>query len=261
MASIDPPVAQFRLGMLIYDTRYRSMTIQTVALIGFMLFFGWLLLNTKANLEALDKPFQFGFLFNRAGYDINQMLVEYTNDDPHWWAAVVGLLNTLLVAFLGCLTATVLGVIAGVLRLSNNWVVSKLMTIYVESFRNIPLLLWIILIFAVLTEGTPQPRDFRGDDPAASMILADSVAITNRGTFIPSPVWGDGSMVVVITFLLSLIGIWFFGRWSKARQEKTGEILPNFWIKLGIFFIPALLVFFIISRSSLISSFCFDNIA
>jgi len=244
----DPPTESFRLSQLIYDTRYRSMTIQVVALIGFVSLFAWLISNTVTNLEALGKDFDFGFLSVRAGYDINQRLVEYSSDSTHFRAAYVGFLNTLLVAFLGCILATIIGVTAGVLRLSKNWLTARLMTIYVESFRNIPVLLWIIAFFAVLSEGTPAPREFRGENPAASMMLNDSMAVTNRGTYIPTPVWEAGSIIVVITFLLSLLGIWAFGRYSKRRQQATGDILPNFWIKLAIFIVPALLMFFIMGR-------------
>ncbi|MDP5361209.1 MAG: ABC transporter permease subunit, partial [Paracoccaceae bacterium] len=181
----DPPKASFRLSQLIYDTRYRSYTIQIVALILIVAAFAWLINNTIENLESLGKDFDFGFLGSAAGYDINQMLIPYDNQMSHGRAALVGILNTLLVAVLGCLAATLIGVIAGVLRLSKNWVVNKLMAVYVEGFRNVPLLLWIILIFAIMTESMPQPREFRGDDATQAMLLDDSVAITNRGIWIP----------------------------------------------------------------------------
>ena len=161
----EPPAESFRLSQLIYDTRYRSMTIQVVAFALILFAIYWLGRNIVANLEELGKDFNFGFLTSRAGYDINQRLIEYSNESTHGRAALVGILNTLLVAVLGCALATVLGVIAGVLRLSKNWIVARLMTVYVEGFRNIPLLLWIILIFAVMTEATPRPSDFRGDEP------------------------------------------------------------------------------------------------
>jgi general L-amino acid transport system permease protein len=163
----DPPKPAFRLSQLIYDTRYRSLTIQVVAMIVLMTAFGWLINNTVQNLSALGKDFNFSFLGSRAGYDINQMLIPYDNSMSHGRAAIVGILNTLLVAFLGCVTATVIGVFVGVLRLSKNWVVSNLMAVYVEAFRNVPLLLWILLIFAVMSSrcrnqansgGTTRPR-------------------------------------------------------------------------------------------------------
>ena len=238
----------FRLGMLIYDSRYRSMTIQVVALMLFMLALAWLVSNAASNLAALGKPLNFGFLAQPAGYDINQRLVEYNNQMSHGRAAFVGILNTLLVAVLGCILATVIGVAVGVLRLSHNWVVSRLMTAYIEGFRNIPVLLWIILTMAVLIESLPAPRAFRGADATASMLLSDSVAITNRGIYIPKPLFLDGSTPLVIVFFLSIAGIFLFGRWAKTRQETTGEILPTFWIKLAIFILPSVVVFYILGQ-------------
>lgn len=235
----------FRLSMLIYDTRYRSITIQVIALIALALIAAWLVSNTLSNLEALDKELGFGFLKESAGYDINQRLIEYDSRDSHWRAAQVGILNTLLVAAMGCVLATFIGVTAGVARLSQNWVIARLMTVYVEMFRNIPVLLWIVLIMAVVIESLPVPRSFKGDNATSSMLFGDSVAVTNRGIYFPKPLFNDGSMIVVAAFILSLVGIWFFGRWAKKRQEMTGDILPTGWIKLGIFFIPTLLVFFI----------------
>ncbi|EPX86909.1 amino acid ABC transporter permease [Salipiger mucosus] len=184
----DPPEQSFRLSQLIYDTRYRSLTIQVVAMILLALALSWLVSNTVQNLAALGKDFDFGFLWQPSGYDINQRLVEYDSQSTHGRAALVGILNTILVAILGCSLATVLGVIAGVLRLSNNWLVSRLMAVYVEGFRNVPLLLWIVLIFALMTEATPQPRAFRADD-GPSMLMGESVAVTNRGVYIPNLVF------------------------------------------------------------------------
>ncbi len=188
----DPPKESFRLSMLIYDTRYRSITIQVVALLGFAAFFGWLIWNTNNNLAALGKEISFRFLWERAGYDINQRLLDYSSQSSHLRAAVIGVLNTLVIAVLGCITATVIGVLVGVLRLSNNWVISRLMAVYVETFRNVPVLLWIILAMAILIEIPPQPRDFRGENATASMKLNDTVAITNRGVYIPDVRFSTG---------------------------------------------------------------------
>ncbi len=249
MAAIsETPPEVFRLSQLIYDTRYRSLTIQVVAFILIMLGLWEIAGNTVYNLNALGKDIDFGFLGNRAGYDINQRLVEYTSDSTHGRAALVGILNTLLVAFLGCITATILGIFAGFLRLSKNWLVARLMAVYVEGFRNIPLLLWIVIIFAVMTEATPQPRDFRGPDAEASMILFDSVAITNRGIFIPAPVWGDGALILGFVFILSLVGIWAYRRHARHTQIKTGEQLPVLSVSIAILVLPTLLVYFVLGR-------------
>jgi general L-amino acid transport system permease protein len=240
----DRPSESFQISQLIYDTRYRSYTIQIFALLILMLSFAWLIDNAIQNLAAQGRDFSFAFLSDTASYDINQRLIDYDSTSTHGRAAVVGILNTLLVALMGCITATFIGVIAGVLRLSNNWLVARLMSIYVEAFRNVPVLVWILIVVAVINESLPEVRDYKGVD-AEKGWLFDTVFLTNRGFYIPMPTFQDGSMFVVIVFLLSLIGIWFFGRWSKARQEATGDILPNFWIKVGIFFVPSLLVFFV----------------
>jgi general L-amino acid transport system permease protein len=245
----DPPKASFRLSQLIYDTRYRSITIQVIATILLLAGIYWLVNNTIQNLAALGKDFDFGFLTQPAGYDINQRLVEYTSQSTHGMAAVVGILNTLLVAFLGCLLATFLGVTAGVLRLSNNWVVSRLMAVYVEGFRNVPLLLWIIAIMALMTEGMSRIREFRvGGD--AGMILNDSVAVTNRGVYIPGIILENGFfastamnwLVLLVIFLITLFVIRGLRRRANVVQEDTG-VRPTTWYQqLAILIIPVGLV-------------------
>jgi general L-amino acid transport system permease protein len=245
----DPPKASFRLSQLIYDTRYRSITIQVIATILLLAGIYWLVNNTIQNLAALGKDFDFGFLTQPAGYDINQRLVEYTSQSTHGMAAVVGILNTLLVAFLGCLLATFLGVTAGVLRLSNNWVVSRLMAVYVEGFRNVPLLLWIIAIMALMTEGMSRIREFRvGGD--AGMILNDSVAVTNRGVYIPGIILENGFLassamnwlIWLVILVISLFVIRGIRRRANAVQEDTG-VRPTTWYQqLSILLVPVGLV-------------------
>ena len=246
----------FRLGMLIYDTRYRSMTIQVVFMFLFMAGAVWLIDNTITNLSALGKDFNFGFLDVRAGYDINQRLIEYTNDSSHGRAWAVGLLNTLLLALFSCVTATVIGVIAGVLRLSKNWIISQLMNLYVEMFRNVPVLLWIVIIFAVLTEATPAPNAFRGENPTASMLFFDTVAITNRGVYVPGPLFTQslgaislGVISVSINFLLIsavVIGSIYANirlrRHASAVQEATGDRPVTWWKSLLILVAPLIAV-------------------
>ena len=176
--------------MLIYDTRYRSMTIQVIALIGFLVGLGWLVSNTAQNLSDLGRDVNFSFLGEPASYDINQRLLDYTSRDTHFRAAILGVLNTLTIAVLGCITATVVGVLVGVLRLSRNWIVARLMTIYVEMFRNVPVLLWIVFVMAILIETLPPPNAFRGENATARLVLFDSVAVTNRGVFVPEVLFG-----------------------------------------------------------------------
>jgi len=124
--------SKFSLSMLINDTRYRSTTFQVIALIGLIFAMGYLVSNLLSNLADAGLNISWKFFGETAGYDINQMPIEYNNQMSHGRASLVGAVNTLIVAFLACVSATILGVIAGVLRLSNNWVVSKLMAIYVK---------------------------------------------------------------------------------------------------------------------------------
>ncbi|NAZ35866.1 amino acid ABC transporter permease [Rubellimicrobium sp. CFH 75288] len=240
-----PP--RFRAGDLLGDERWRGLTIQALALAALGLL-GWFLIsNLVANLAALGKPIDFSFLWRRAGYDINQRLIPYTSDDPHWRAAVVGMLNTLLVAVLGCIAATIFGVIAGVLRLSRNWLVSLLMAAYVEGFRNVPLVLWIIVTFSVLVHATPAPAAFRGEEAEASMLFG-LVAITNRGTYLPRPVWGDGSALLLLVVALSVVAVWVWRRLARRRQEETGQPLPVLWVSLAILLVPPALAFLALGR-------------
>ena len=243
----DPPRGSFRLSMLINDTRYRSITFQAIALLALIVAIAYLANNLLVNLAAQGLNIAYDFLGDPAGYDINQRLIEYNSQSSNARAAVVGILNTLLVAFLACIMATVFGVIAGVLRLSKNWLVSKLMSFYVEIFRNIPVLIWIIIIFTIMTAVMPAPRAFRGDEPEATMLLG-SFAFTNRGIYIPAPVWGPGSMVVVLTFLASLVGVFAYRRYATNLLYSTGRLLPTGWPSLAILLVPSIVMYFVMGR-------------
>jgi general L-amino acid transport system permease protein len=260
----DLPKDSFRLSMLIYDTRYRSYTIQLVVLGLVMLFFMWLVNNTIQNLEDRGKDIGFAFLWSRAGYDIDQQLIPYTNDSTHFRALLVGLLNTLAVAIAACFFATVIGVTVGILRLSKNWLVAKLSTVYIEVFRNVPLLLWIILTYVILSETRPVPKDFKvtpemiaaGEAPRASMVLWDSVAMTNRSTNLPAPLLDRPlggvdfltipiNFSVLATIAVLIASIWFnrrlLGR-AKTIQEATGDRPTTWWKSILILFLPVVLL-------------------
>ena len=245
--SAQADVSEFRLSMLINDKRYRSYTFQFLALmvlICLMAFLGW---NLMQNLAAAGLNISYSFLGEPAGYDINQRLIEYNSQSTHWRASVVGVLNTLLVAFLGCLMATIFGVFAGILRLSNNWIVAKIMAVYVEIFRNVPVLIWILIINAVFLAALPQPRAFRGENPEATMLF-DAFAFTGRGIYMPKPVLYEGGLLVVITFVLSLIAIFFYRRYARKTLFDHGVALPVLWPSLAILLVPTLAMFFLLGN-------------
>ncbi len=257
----DAPKEAFRLSMLIYDTRYRSYTIQVAVLVLLLLFMGWITDNTIKNLAERGKDISFNFLWQRAGYDIDQQLIPYTNDSTHGRAAVIGILNTLVVAIFGCLFATVIGVVAGVLRLSKNWLVARIMTVYVEVFRNVPVVLWIIVASVFLTETQPQPRDYKvtdemiaaGESPKAEMLFG-AFAITGRSTNMPAPLLTRPLPTVeiatvpvslsLLAFLAAVIGsVMVNSRYLakvKAEQEATGLRPTTWWKSLLILFGPSI---------------------
>ena len=255
----DPHKQGFKFSQLLYDTRYRSMTIQVVSLIALLLFFGWLISNTAANLATLGKPIQFKFLGEPSNYDINQRLLDYTSRDTHLRAGLMGLLNTLVLAFMGCITATVLGVAIGVMRLSKNWLVARVMTLYIEMFRNIPVLLWIIIVFSIMIETMPRPNQFRSGE--ASMKLLDSVAITNRGVYIPEPLFSNGlgdiyllgasslrfgiSLDLIALLIVLFVGV-FVSRKIKTSADKiqneTGVRPTTWWKRISVIIFPIILV-------------------
>ncbi|MEM7399652.1 MAG: ABC transporter permease subunit, partial [Pseudomonadota bacterium] len=172
MSTLTDPVTRpdsFRIGMLLSDTRYRSYTFQFIALLALIFGIGYLVSNLLANLERNGLDLSWAFLGEPAGYDINQRPIPYDSQSTHARASTVGAINTLIVAFLACITATVIGVFAGVMRLSKNWLVAKIMSVYVEAFRNVPVLIWILIIFFAMSNALPQPRAFRGETPDAEM--------------------------------------------------------------------------------------------
>ena len=234
------------------------MTLQVIAAIALASALFYLYSNLAENLRQAGLDISFVFLGNSAGYDINQTLIPYDSQSSNMSAAFVGILNTLLVAVLACITATVLGVLAGVLRLSNNWLVRKLMAFYVEIFRNIPVLIWIIIIFTIMTAVMPSPRDFRGDDPASSMLF-DMFAFTNRGVYIPGPFFtrgiggADGSALNWLLVIATLIGSFFGARFMTKRasriQEETGLRPSTLWTNLAIWFLPIIVLCLILGLS------------
>lgn len=242
----DPTQPAFRISMLLSDKRYRGYTLQAVTLLVLIVAMAFLGMNLVRNLAAAGLNISFSFLGEAAGYDINQTLIEYTSESTHWRAALVGILNTLLVAFLGIVTATILGVTAGVLRLSNNWLVAKMMSVYVEAFRNVPVLIWILIVNGIVTQ-LPAPRAFRGD-AATSELWLGAVAFTNRGVYIPRAVWNEGSIVVVLTFILSIVAVFAYRRHVKKLLYATGKLLPSFWPSIGLLLVPSILMFFIMGR-------------
>jgi general L-amino acid transport system permease protein len=224
------------IARLWYDKETRGIILQILTLAGLMAFIAYITSNAIANLELLGKTFSFDFLSEPAHYDINQHLIPYTSTSTHLRAGVVGILNTLLVAFCGIILATILGFIFGVLRLSPNWLVSRMVYAFVEFTRNVPVLLHILLIHGLVVHSLSSPKVA---DESAN--LANLVFFTNRGVFMPSPVPQAGFYWVVGAFVATIVFALVFRKWAKARQDATGQHLPVFWIcSAAIFGLPLL---------------------
>jgi len=222
----DAPHEQFHFSMLWYDKRYRSNVIQILVLATVLLVFGYLINNAANALAAQQKTFGFDFLFLPASYDINQTLISYKSSDPHWRAAVVGILNTALVAVVGIFFATLIGFTLGVLRLSKNWLVSRLVYWYVEFTRNVPLLLQILFWYGIFINYFPHPKTFKGVD--------SSFFLTNRGIISPKPIFADSIWFVVAAFAIAIVGAVLYRRMARKKQEETGQISPVLLVSLGL---------------------------
>lgn len=194
-----------------------------MGLVGLFLYF--VITNTLYNLEQRNIATGFWFLTQPAGFEIQMTLIPYSAESSHGRVFLVGLINTLFISILGCILATIIGFILGVLRLSGNWLLGKVIYWYVEFTRNVPLLLWIIFWYTVFLK-LPHIRD--------SMEIGDSVYLNNRGLFSPAPILGDGFNIVIGAFLAAALGVWAVRRWAKKRQESTGQTFPTFWAGLGL---------------------------
>src|SRR5580693_10324075 len=197
--------------------------------------------NAGQNLARANIAHGFGFWNNTAGFDISQTLIAYSSSTSTFGRAFwVGLLNTLLVAGIGCVLATVLGFIIGIARLSRNWLVSRLSGGYVELIRNIPLLLQILFLYNVVLKSLPEMR--------GSVALPLGAILNNRGLFLPRPIFAPDFGAVVLAFTIGIvaaIGLFF---WARRRQERTGEQVHIFWMVLAAIFGLPLLVFIVAGR-------------
>lgn len=207
------------LPILWRDEKLRAVTVQVLVVLAFFGGIAWLIGNVAANFAALDKSFGFSFLWKlNAGYDINQSLIAYTNQSTHLRAALVGLINTGLVAVVGIILATILGFAIGVMRLSGNWLVSRLAYAYVEFTRNTPVLLLILLWHGIIINTLPHPRQ--------ALDLGGSVFLSNRGFYVPAPVLEPGFWVVAVAFLVAAAAAWWLIRRAKRIRIETGQRQP-----------------------------------
>jgi general L-amino acid transport system permease protein len=204
----------------LYDPKIRGILYQAVVFIAIVALIYWIVDNTVANLQRARIASGFSFLNGRAGFDISQTMISYTNDSTYARALLVGLVNTLYVAAVGIVTASIVGFLVGIGRLSRNWLIAKICLVYVEVFRNIPTLLVIFFWYFGVLSVMPNVRD--------SIALPFDSYINNRGLFFPALVWGERSWLIGIALLIGLVLSFLVSRWARQRQMATGQIFPVF---------------------------------
>ncbi|MDE1219447.1 amino acid ABC transporter permease [Vibrio aestuarianus] len=225
---------------LFYNPTFRSVVFQVIAVSALIFFFYTIVSNALSNLDARGIATGFDFLDQEAGFGIGLTLVEYDETFSYGRTFVVGLLNTALVSLLGVILATILGFFIGIARLSSNWLVSRLAAVYIETFRNIPLLLQIFFWYFAVLQALPSPRQ--------SMQLGDSIFLNVRGLFFPSPVFEAGSSAIFFTFIAGLITSIIIGIWAKNRQSLTGQQTPMGRIIFALCVILPVVVYFIMGQ-------------
>ena len=213
-------------GLSLSDPRVRAWLFQLITIIAVVTLGWYLFSNTQTNLQHRGITSGFDFLERSAGFGIAQHLIDYTESDSYARVFVVGLLNTLLVTLIGIVLATILGFIIGVARLSSNWMVNKVATVYVEVFRNIPPLLQILFWYFAVFLTLPGPRN--------SHNLGDSFFVSSRGLNMPAAIAAEGAWPFLVSLVLAIIAVVFMARSANKRFEASGQPFPRVWAALGL---------------------------
>jgi len=225
-AEISPP--SLTLRSIWSDKRIRGIFVQIVVLVLVFGFFWYVIGNAVKNLALLGKTFGFDFLSQPA---------DYNSRDSHFRAGVVGVLNTLLIAFCGIILATIVGFILGVLRLSPNWLVNKLAYCYIEFVRNVPVLVHILLVHGIIIHSLPKPKQ--------ALNYADAVFLSNRGFYVPKPIAEPLFWAVVAAFIIGIVATFLYRRHARRLQAETGKQSPVSLVSLGLIVGLPLLVFLV----------------
>lgn len=222
---------------LLNNPKIRGLFYQAVVFISVFALVYWIIGNTAANLQRLNIASGYDFLRSRAGFDVSQTLISYDADSNYARAFLVGLLNTLYVAILGIITASIIGFLVGIGRLSGNWLIAKICTIYVEIFRNIPPLLVIFFWYFGVLSVLPEVR--------GSYALPFDTYLNKRGFFFPSMIWEEKSWLILVSLIVAIIAAFILHRWAKLRQVKTGQIFPFWRVAFALIVGLPVLTFFI----------------
>jgi len=198
-----------------------------IVVVGLVALLAWFLVsNTVENLQRQKIASGFHYLEREAGFEIGDTMIAYSPASTYARAILVGMLNTLKVAVLGIFLATILGTLIGVGRLSPNWLLAKVCEGYVEMFRNVPLLLWLFLIYKLISEAFPGPRQ--------AISVLSSFFLSNRGLYFPVPLADPIHQWMGIALLVGIVAAFVVKRWAKKRQDATGQPFPIVWASFGL---------------------------
>jgi len=217
-----PPTIRFSLS----DPFFRAIVFQVIVVGVVALVVWYLATNLVGNLEARKIATGFGFLGREAGFAILQKLIDYSPVDTYLRAIEVGVLNTLLVAFIGIILATILGTLIGIGRLSRNWLVAKLCTGYVELLRNIPPAVQLFFWYVLIKDNLPAVRQALNPLPG--------VYVSQRGLVVPAPVEDAANTWMLIALIAGIVAAVVVAHWAKRRQAATGADFPTAWTGLAL---------------------------
>lgn len=223
------------------DKRALVYQVVVVAIIGWLLYS--MITNTATNMEAQGLASGFGFLSSSAGFGIiSTPFVPYSESSSYFMVFLVGLVNTIIVALIGCVLALIVGFLVGIARLSSNWLVQKIAIFYIELFRNVPLLLQILFWYIAVLTPLPGPRDLH--EAGESVFFS----VNNRGVIFAEPVGQPGFEFVWYAFFGAIVLAWLISKWASARQMRTGAQFPALSTGLLLVIGVPLIVFMLMGR-------------
>ena len=218
------------------NSKIRKILPQIATLLAVVFVFGFFTFNAQVNMDNRGIEFGYGFLSQESSFDVQFSLIEYDGSHSYARAYLVGLLNTLLVAFIGIIFATIIGVIVGIARLSPNYLIERSAAFYVEFFRNIPLLLQIFFWYFAALRALPLPQDAEA--------IFGVFFLTIKGLFVPRFVW-ENLDIFFYSLIAAIISIVVIRNYARKLQESEGKQLPVFSISAGLLIILPLLTFLI----------------
>jgi len=225
------------LPSLIYSEKVRGFFAQALVSAGIVFLAWYLITNTFVNLEKQGISTGYGFLFLESSFGISEYLISFEPSDTYGRALLVGLLNTLKVSILGIIFATLIGFLVGTSRMSSNWVLSRIAAVYINLFRNIPVLLQLIFWYTLFNNSFPNPKK--------AIEVLPNVFLSNRGVLFPVPAEHPAYFWMGLVFIFALFGSWLLKRWSIKHRDKTGRSFPHVWLGLALVVMSLVLTYVI----------------